>query len=295
VDAGLIAFFTFLAVFTAFYARFAPNNPVTFADPIRPDGKEDGLFEKWVRPSLRNFAPSAPPALAKYAKGSEGIATLLRRSGNPWNVSPEEYLFMRILSGILVAAGISLYASLGLLPLPIPPLLLFVGGFAFGAFIPQALLSSAWGKRKKDLNRTLPEALDLMRICLNAGFNFPNALSEVVTLLPDGTTKEELRRTQADLRSGRTVAQAMEDFAFRCPTEQVEAFVRAVNISQSMGTDMASTLASQADEARLAYERLVDVKAQKLQTTLFLPIIVFFLPVLLIVIFGPSFADLGNI
>lgn len=293
MDAGLIAFFTFLAVFTAFYARFAPNNPITYDDPIRPEGEAEGLFEKWVRPTIRNFAPSAPPALAKYSRNSEGIATLLRRSGNPWNISPEEYTFMRILAGLLFAAGISLYAAMGFLSFP--PLLLFAGGFAFGAFVPQALLSAAWGKRKKDLNRTLPEALDLMRICLNAGYNFPNALSEVVNLLPDGTTREELKRTQADLRSGRTVAQAMDDFAFRCPTEQVEAFVRAVNISQSMGTDMASTLASQADEARLAYERVVDVKAQKLQTTLFLPIIAFFLPVLMIVIFGPSFADLANI
>lgn len=293
MDAGLIAFFTVLAVFTAFYAYFAPTSPITYDEPIRPEGYEPGIFEKWVRPAIRNFSPTAPPALANYARGNEGVATLLRRSGNPWNVSPEEYVFLRVLSALAVAAGVSFYAALGYLP--VPPILAFVGGLAFGAFIPQALLSAAWGRRKKDLNRTLPEALDLMRICLNAGFNFSNALSEVVNLLPEGTTREELRRTQADLRSGKTVAQAMDDFAYRAPTEQVEAFVRAVNISQAMGTDMASTLSSQADEARLAYERVVDVKAQKLQTTLFLPIIAFFLPVLMIVIFGPSLSELGGL
>ena len=191
------------------------------------------------------------------------------------------------------AAALSIYGAMGYLPLP--PILSFIAGLGLGAFIPQAILSSTWGKRKKELNRTLPEALDLMRICLNAGYNFTNALSEVVTLLPNGTTRNELKRTQADLRSGKTVAQAMEDFAYRCPTEQVEAFVRAVNISQAMGTDMASTLMAQAYEARLANERVVDVKAQKLQTTLFLPIIAFFLPVLMIVIFGPSVADVGSI
>lgn len=293
MDPGLIAFFTFIAAFAAFYAWAAPTSPVTYEEPMRPEGYQPGIFEKWVRPAIRNFAPAAPPSLAKYARGSANVATLLRRSGNPWNISPEEYVFLRILSALAVAAALSVYTVMGFLTFP--PILVFAVGLLIGALVPQALLSSEWGKRKKNLNRTLPEALDLMRICLNAGFNFPNALAEVVSLLPMGTTRSELKRTQADLRSGRTVAQAMDDFAYRCPTEQVEAFVRAVNISQAMGTDMASTLMSQADEARLAYERLVDVKAQKLQTTLFLPIIAFLLPVLMIVIFGPSLAELSAI
>jgi len=293
MDPGLIAFFAALAVFAAFYAYFAPTNEITYDEPIRPDNYQPGLFEKWVRPAIRNFAPTAPPALANYARGNDGVATLLRRSGNPWNITPEEFVFLRVLSALVGAAALSIYGAMGYLPLP--PILTFVAGLALGAFIPQALLSTAWGKRKKEVNRTLPEALDLMRICLNAGYNFSNALSEVVTLLPEGTTRNELKRTQADLRSGKTVAQAMADFAYRCPTEQVEAFVRAVNISQAMGTDMASTLMAQADEARLAYERVVDVKAQKLQTTLFLPIIAFFLPVLMIVIFGPSVADISTL
>lgn len=291
MDPGLIAFFTFLAVLTAAYAILAPDNDLELEEPIYPEGHKPGLFEKWVRPAIRNFSPTAPAALAKYAQGNDGVASILRRSGNPWNVTSEEYVFLRVLAGFGLAAALSLYTAFGFLP--ISPIMAFAIGLGVGWLLPQSLLSAKWGRRKKEINRTFPEALDLMRICLNAGFNLPNALSETVALLPPGTTRTELARVQNDLRSGRTVAQSLDDFAYRCPVDQVESFVRAANIAQQMGTDMATTFAAQADEARLVYERVVEVKAQKLQTTLFLPIIVIFLPVLLVVIFGPSLSDLS--
>lgn len=286
---GIVAFFTILAVLTACYAAFAPARRVATPDaPATPVG----LFDKWVRPAVRNFLPIAPAFVVSYANGSGTVAGLLVRSGNPWKITPEEYVITRILAAGCGAAALSFYAALGFFPLS--PFIAFAAGAGVGYLIPQLLLSTAWGKRRKEIVRTLPEALDLLRICLNAGFNFTNALSQVVSLLPSGASRQELTRVVADLRAGRTVNQSMQDFARRVPLDQVEAFVRAVNISQSMGTDMASTLSGQAAEARAQYERIVEVKAQKLQTTLFLPIIGLFLPCLLVIMFGPSVSDLST-
>lgn len=290
---GLVAFFTILAVLTACYAAFAPARKVVFNDDDAYASDEPkGTFDRWVRPAVRNFLPIAPSFLVKYANTSTSVASLLVRSGNPWRLTAEEYIVMRFLAAGVGAAALSFYAAMGFFPLD--TIFAFLGGAVFGWMVPGLLLSTAWGKRKKDIIRTLPEALDLLRICLNAGYNFANALGQVVLLLPPGASRQELTRVVADLRSGRTVSQSMESFAERVPLEQVESFVRAVNISQSMGTDMASTLASQSEEARAQYERIVEVKAQKLQTTLFLPIIGMFLPSLMILIFGPAVSDLGS-
>lgn len=294
MDVGMIAFFVVLALLSLSYAIFAPTRVEVSDESFRPEDYTPGMFDKYLRPAVRNFLPIAPTGLVSYARGSKGIASLLVRSGNPWHLSPEEYIILRVIAAAGGAAALSFYAVLNGEDFFLSPMMSFALGLAIGWMVPQALLSAEWGKRKKDLNKTLPEALDLLRICLNAGYNFSNALVEIVRLLPKGATQQELSRVVSDLHAGRTVNQSMKDFAERIPINQVESFVRAVNISQAMGTDMASTLSSQAAEARADYERAIDIKAQKLQTTLFLPIIALFLPCLLILIFGPSLADLGE-
>jgi pilus assembly protein TadC len=291
---GLISFFVVLAVLLSFYAIFAPTNTKAKSYPLRPGvtPNSDSLFEKLVRPAIRNLMPQTPLALTEYARSNDGIAALLARTGNPWRVSPEEYIVVRVLS---LMAGVMLLTTMvitGYAPIPIYvalPLGLFLGFIA-----PKALLDSAWGKRRRDLNMTMPEALDMLRICMDAGYNFQNALGQTVELLPDSITKDELGRILAEMRAGRTITQALTSFSRRCPTDIVESFVRSISQAQSTGADIASTLSYQSEEARAEYERAVDVRAQKLQTTLFLPLIGFFLPVLMILIFGPAVTTLGS-
>lgn len=294
---GLIAFFVVLAVLTAAYALFAPAHTVVVPPTNpgdQPTTEKVSVFDRWVRPAVANLMPQTPAALTEYARKNEGIASLLARTGNPWRVSPEEYVIVRVVS---VVAGIMfltmmviLWASMGIDLIPL------WGAALLGAFLgylaPKAMLDAAWGKRRRDLNAMLPEALDLLRICMNAGYSFPNALDQTVSLLSDSITRDELTRVAAELRAGRTINQALAGFARRCPTDSVEAFVRAISQAQSTGVDIASTLAYQAGETRADYERMIDEKSAKLQTTLFLPLIGFFLPTLLLIIFGPSVTSL---
>lgn len=287
---GIVAFFTIVAVLLAFYAAFAPNRPVVAEDPEAR--RSNGLFDKYVRPTLNSLLPATPMWLGRYAHTSPGVEGLLRRSGNPWNVTPEQFVLLRFLAAAAGATFLSLQSALGFVP--VWPILAFAGGAVLGYLVPGALLAAAWGKRKKDITRTLPEALDLLRISMNAGYNFSNALSSVVGMLPEGATRTELTQVLSDIRAGRTVDQALAAFKTRMPLDQVETFASAVSISNSMGTDMADTLAGQANEARAQYERNVEQRAQKLQTTLFLPIIGMLLPSMLILIFAPALAQLGN-
>lgn len=288
---GIIAFFTIIAVLLAFYAAFAPSH----ATPQNGDdvGPPNSGFNKYVRPAVSNFLPTAPAFLNKYAYSSPGIESILRRSGNPWRLTPAEYVVLRLLSAAAGATVLSIMTAFGLIP--IEPVLGFFAGAATGYIVPSALLATAWGKRRKEVARTLPEALDLLRICMSAGYNFTNSLGQIVALLPEGTTRQELSRVLSDIQSGKTVTESLDDFAERIPTDQVDSFVSAVSIANSMGTDMARTLAAQADEARAVYERKVEQKAQKLQTTLFIPIIAMLLPSMMIIIFAPAMSEIGSV
>lgn len=291
---GLTSFFLVLAILFAFYAAFAPTNTTIQNTPARPGraGIPESGFDRWVRPAIRNFLPQTPLALTEYARKSDQITALLARTGNPWRVSPEEYLAVRILA---LAAGVMAGILASVMQLVDVPMFISaaVGGL-IGFVAPRAMLSSEWSKRSRDLRMTLPEALDLMRICMNAGYTFPNALAQTVEMLPVGVTRTELGRVLAELRAGKTVTAALTALAYRCPTEGVEAFVRAISQAQSTGADIASTLSYQSEETRAEYERQVDVKAQKLQTTLFFPIIAMLLPALMILLFAPAVTNLQS-
>lgn len=291
ITPGLAAFFTVMAVVIGSYAIFAPHNPK--ADDVKlgvGPGEEAGLFEKWVRPTIQNVMAQSPMSLTEYAQKNEGVKGLLARSGNPWRISPEEYVIFRVLAGITTGLALLFLSSLGYIS--VSPILAMLVGVAAGQLIPKALLDGKWGARRKSLTRTLPDALDLLRICMNSGMNFNNALIQTVSLAPPGVTREELARVVAEIGAGRTINVALTSLATRCPTEGIEAFARAIIQAQDSGSDIASTLSYQSDETRASYERSVEVRSQKLQTTLFLPIIGLFIPALMILIFGPALSSI---
>ena len=290
MTSGLVAFFVALAVLTTFYAIFAPTNQKALKGLPAIDTESGTWFDKWIRPAVRNFLPQTPLALTRYARKNGSVAAVLARSGNPWRVSPEEYVVVRVLALFAGVAFGLLVGSFG--SLDVPPLAAGAFGALVGYVMPQSLLSSEWNKRRKDIETTLPEALDMLRIAMDAGYNFNNALQQTIELLPQGATRLELARVNNELKAGRPLATALSGFAYRCPTDGVEAFVRVITQAQATGVDIASTLAFQADEARADYERQVDVKAQKMQTTLFFPIIGLLLPVLVILMFAPSVSNL---
>lgn len=290
MTAGLVSFFVALAVLTTFYAIFSPTNKRALKNLPAIDMANPSWFDKWIRPAVRNFLPQAPLALTSFARKNGSTAAVLARSGNPWRVTPEEYIIVRTLATIAGLIFGLFVATLGYIE--IDPLLIAGFGALIGFVLPKSLLSSEWAKRRRDLDTTLPEALDLMRIALDAGYNFNNALQQTIELLNSGPTRNELARVNNELKAGRSLNIALTGFSYRCPTDGVESFVRVINQSQATGVDIASTLAFQADEARADYERQVDVKAQKMQTTLFFPIIGLLLPVLVILMFAPSVANL---
>lgn len=293
ITPGIVAFFVVIAILLAAYAFVSPVNAsarASVAPAPLSAGAKRSLFDRYIRPVVGNLLPQTPTSLTEYAQKNEGISAMLARTGNPWRVNAEEYVVVRILA---VAAGALILMVLVVLGYAPVPLYIAVPIGAFIGFIaPKSLLDSAWAKRRRDLNAVLPEALDMLRICMNAGYNFQNGLEQTVNLLAPSITRDELSRVVAELRAGRTVPAALATFARRAPTDSVDAFSRAISQAQATGVDIATTLAYQADEARAEYERQVEVRSQKLQTTLFLPLIGFFLPVLLLLLFGPAVVTL---
>ena len=296
-----------LSGITAFTVAFiiaapkrAPWVPDGYDDTyeIIPGGQlaPDSMFEKYVRPAIRNFLPQTPMSAQVKARNNDKVVELLVRSGNPWNIQPEEYWGLRILAGIAgFCFGLLYLLAMGSSPLPGPDWVMLPFSAWFGAYYPRVKLDGLKGRRAKEARQGLPEALDLLVVTINSGMSFTRALSEVVDRLPPGLVKEELARVSTDLRAGTNIETALTNFARRAPSEEVEAFAKAVVVGERVGADIVDTLRAQSAAARAAYEAALDVKINKLATTLFFPIIAFFLPAILLILFAPAFSSISEV
>lgn len=295
----LVAILAGLAVFVAVYAIAAPVNDIFEEDPEEVlvadavNGKPS-TFERLVRPAVRNVLPQTPMSALIAARKSTKIKELLIRSGNPWNVTPEEFLGMRIVSGV---TGLFIFLFLAIIEF-LPTMLPIAGwaalGLALGYYFPKVRIDRHVGARRKGTQRGLPEALDLLVIILNAGMQFQPALAEVVSRLPEGVMRDELARVLSDLKANKTIETALTDLARRAPGDEVEAFCKAIVQGQRLGADMSETLKAQAASARQAYEAALDERIGKLPTTLFFPILGLMLPALFLVIMAPAFSEIGK-
>lgn len=299
MSVGLVAFLVGVTAFLVVYAIKAPfhrlpeNEDEEFivAAGSAPTG---GFFERIVRPMVRNILPQTPLSAQLKARQSSRTVQLLIRSGNPWNIQPEEFFGIRLLG---TAAGLAISIILvvtHILPNVLPDVGWILLGAWCGWYYPKVQLDKAKGRREKAARKGLPEALDLLVITMNAGNNFGPALAMVVQRLPEGLIREELGRVSLAMRSGQPMQKAMLDFARRAPSEEVESFCKAVVMAEKLGADVTETLRAQAEAARQSYEAALDVRIGKLPTTLYFPILGGMLPALFIVILAPAFSNIAQ-
>lgn len=296
---GLTAFLAGLTIFFTLYAIFAPKKDIKTIrshEEVLSSGQEmtdaATAFDRYVRPMLRNFLPQSPLSATLNNAQHDKISELLIRSGNPWNLRPEEYRGTQILFAFFGAiAGLALWVF-NVVPIP---------GFLFAIFLPimgWALVfsvhNSARENRVKEVTKQLPEALDLLVVTMTSGQNFEPALSQITPRLPEGLLREEFSRVNADIASGRGLEASLNSFARRAASDEVESFAKSVVQTQKLGADVTETLVQQAAAARQAYEAKLEKKIAKLSSNMFMFLIPTMLPAFMIIFIAPVTQQLSG-
>lgn len=292
-DAGLAAIFIGVAIFIVFYALFAPkaiNKAINYVAAPGATEEKTG-FDRYVRPMLRNFIPQSPLAVQMENKKLDKTRELLLKSGNPWKIRAEEFLGIQVL---FVAIGIVIGSLLFVFPVvPSVPPILWVLLVPLGLFmIPYSYHNSLRLARSDEIQKQLPEAIDLLIITLNSGKTFEPALSEVVPSLPDGLLKAEFTKVNFELNAGRGLAESLLDFAHRSSSEDAETFAKAIVQAQRLGTEASETLQNQSMAARESYEARIEKKIAKLSSTMMIPLVVTMIPSLILIILAPTMMSL---
>lgn len=298
MSAGLVAFLWGVAVFLFMWALLAPIRRLgdERADAGAPGASttgaagDDGLFGKVVRPALRNFVPQTPMATQLSGDRRAKVESLLISAGNPWRLTATEYIGLMWLGGLVGG----LVGTVAGLVLGITPVITGIVGALLGGYLPRFWYRRARSIRVDAANKTLPEALDLLRITMAAGRQFPTALEEVAGRLPAGIVKNELQRTVDELKAGKPTSRALQSLARRVPAESVEAFARAIPQGAEHGADMERTLESMSEIIRGEYEARIDKRVATLSTVLYLPILVGMVPATFVILIAPALNSMGN-
>ena len=201
------------------------------------------------------------------------------------------YTFSRVASPVLLLALALLYASSAMPHATFATkALVVIGGLAFGTYLPQIMLANAVQKRQHILGRAFPDTLDLLVICVEAGLSVESALMRVTEEVADSFPEmaEEVGLTAAELAFLAERRVAWENFAERTGLAQVKSLATALVQSDKYGTPVSQALRVLAAENRESRMAMAEKKAAALGAKLTVPMIVFFLPVLFLVIAAPA-------
>jgi tight adherence protein C len=159
-------------------------------------------------------------------------------------------------------------------------------GAAFGWFGPDLLLRSKRQVRQKRIQRSLPDALDLLVISVEAGLGFDAAIQRLVDKRSDALALE-LARVIAEMRVGRSRRDALRDMAQRTHVTDLTNFVGAILQADQLGVSVTRVLMVQAEQMRVLRRQRAEEKAAQLQLKMIFPLAIFIFPALCIVIIGP--------
>jgi tight adherence protein C len=229
--------------------------------------------------------------LSKWV-GQEQARAMLVQAGYRGQEPYVTYLFFRMAMPVVMLLA-SLFYIFIILALDYPPMVkvaISIGCAYFGMHSPNLYLKNMIQRRQTSIKRAFPDALDLLLICVESGMSIEAAFRKVSEEVGTQSVAlaEEFTLTTAELSYLPDRRQAYENLAQRTGLEGVKAVCLALQQAERYGTPLATTLRVLAQENRDMRMAEAEKKAAGLPPKLTVPMIVFFLPVLFVVILGPA-------
>jgi tight adherence protein C len=202
------------------------------------------------------------------------------------------FLFARMVAPLVLFAGAVLYVFLiAHMEKPLPVKIgICIGAAYAGLQAPMLFLKNAISKRQLSIKRAFPDALDLLLICIESGMSVEMAFRRVATEIVGQSIalSEEFALTTAELSYLQDRKVAYENLARRTGLEGVKSVCLALQQAERYGTPLGQSLRVMAQENRDMRMNEAEKKAAALPPKLTVPMILFFLPVLFVVILGPT-------
>lgn len=244
------------------------------------------LMLTWTR-RIARFTPK---------QNVERLRIALLEAGSPRGIGVVEFMGLRGVMALLLG-GVALFLviftgstlrPIQVLGLGIPGIALFPGPLAMlGYTIPGIWLNQKISRRKKEIQKSLPDAIDLLTISVEAGLGFDPALQRVAEKWDNELTRE-FRRLLQDMRIGKQRREALREVSIRCGVDDLRVFISSIIQADQLGVSITQVLRVQSQQMRIKRRQRAEELAQKAPIKMLFPMVFLIFPAMYVIILGPA-------
>lgn len=244
------------------------------------------FMERVVIPIIRRFGELSTRFTPQ--KLLQETTLKLELAGNPGRIDASTFLATRFVGAAVFGGLLLLISFLSANKWPLGRVVLVVGIFsALGFFFPQLWLQSRINRRQGEVRKAMPDALDLLTICVEAGLGFDAAMSKVSEKW-ENELSIMFGRCIREVQLGKTQREALRDMADRLGLPELTSFVAAVIQSQILGVSLAKVLRIQSDQMRVKRRQYAEELAHKAPVKMIIPMALLTFPSIMIILMAPA-------
>ncbi len=247
-----------------------------------------------VAKMVEKVKPLANPLQPKNEKDAGKLKMRLVHAGFRSEAAPTVYLsikFMCLMFGLFIGGGSLLLTSLTMTAF------LRAGIIAGGMFfVPDILVWFLAKKRKEKIFLALPDALDLMVVCVEAGLALDQAMRKVADEMKKSyrVIAEEFGMANMHLQMGSTRADVLHELGERTGVDDVKSLASIIIQADKFGSSIAQALRVQSESMRTRRRQMAEEKAAKTAVKLIFPLVIFIFPGIFVILVGPAAITMMN-
>jgi len=220
-------------------------------------------------------------------KAIQDTARRLELAGNPWPIDASTFLAIRFILAV-VFGGFLTAVILISPPSKASDNFMYIGGATFaGFFLPHLMLTSKITRRQAEIRKAMPDALDLLTICVEAGLGFDAAMAKVSEKW-ENELSLAFARAIREVQLGKVRREALKAMADRLGLPEMTSFVAAIIQSEQLGVSMAKVLRIQSDQMRMKRRQFAEEQAHKAPIKMIIPMALLIFPSIMIIILTPA-------
>ena len=248
--------------------------------------------ERVIIPAMRRIGEIS--ARFTPQKLIEDTTRKIELAGNPGRIDAATLLALRFVVAGVFAGFIILIVAISPTPWPIGRTVLVVTVLSvLGFFFPQLWLTGRINSRQSEVRKAMPDALDLLTICVEAGLGFDAAMSKVAEKW-ENELSIAFARCIREVQLGKTNREALRDMSDRLGIPEMTSFIAAVIQSQILGVSMAKVLRIQSDQMRVKRRQRAEELAHQAPVKMIIPMAFLTFPSIFIILLTPAVIQISQ-
>ena len=268
---------------------------------VSPDGSEAKSLtagSEWHAKVVKVVGPMARLSASEAGWEESSLRVRFMQAGMREASWPAVYFASKTVLALLLPGLFVMYQGLSSVQLALNTnVLILLLLAATGYYLPNVLLGNATQRRQRELQDALPDALDLMLVCVEAGLGLDAAMNRAASEigLRSAALSDELNLVALELRMGVKRELALRNLALRTGVDDISSFVAMLVQSDRFGTNVADALRIQAETMRTHRRLRAEERAAKIPLKLLFPLIFFIFPSLMLVLMGPAMISIYRV